>query len=167
MTATRSPFNSRGYAVRTVKPSPLNSRGYAVRTVKPSPLNSRGYIVRCTHGFRCASKKDPGGVPQPLRKLSAVAGAPLQGAFTLSVAVSAGRADLRLLRGDAFSVISPPLSPPFKGRGWGWGLYLPPRNIFLRSLGVKEFFPCGDFLLSKEFRNIGSYAQPLLDSLTP
>lgn len=44
MTATRSPFNS---------------RGYAVRTVKPSPLNSRGYIVRCTHGFRCASKKGP------------------------------------------------------------------------------------------------------------
>ena len=57
-------------------------------------------------------------------------GAPLQGAFTLSVAVSAGRADLRLLRGDrvaviadlrllrgdAFSVISPLLSPPFKGR---------------------------------------------------
>ena len=31
-------------------------------------------------------------------------GTPLQGAFTLSVAVSAGRANLRLLRGDPFRV---------------------------------------------------------------
>ena len=45
-------------------------------------------------------------------------GAPLQGAFILSFSLSAGSANLRLLRGDAFSV-NPPLSLPIKGQGYG------------------------------------------------
>ena len=84
--------------------------------MKPSPLNSRGYADKAHPRFSIRIKRTLEGSP-----IIGV-GAPLQGAFILSFSLSAGSANLRLLRGDAFSV-NPPLSPPIKGRGWGWGLY--------------------------------------------
>ncbi len=72
----------------------------AHRTVKPSTLSNRGYAARRTPGQTAiAHVSTPKGVPQQ-RKM----GAPSRVDVT-PAAVTAGRSDLRLLSGDAFSVL--------------------------------------------------------------
>jgi len=107
-------------ADRTVKPSPLNSRGYADRrtpghldtahaamTATRSPLNSRGYADRRTPGQTEDQREcTPKGVPH--QRLQGGTSMDMGDPFRVDVirtALSAGRPDLRLLRGEALGLL--------------------------------------------------------------